>query len=341
MKTLKQLREESDVKFLDQVKKNDTLMFEGRTSAVKTASQTRSIPLPSEMPPMLLFKRVAYRMYPDKQVVALYYSKTVDKYLSVPFGPDGNLNLSESVIHQTEGATWDAIKGGAKGVVQGALKGAAVGSVVTHLPGIAAGATIGGTVGAYKGAKKALDKQKPNVAENFSSKLSTIRQQKLDENPIVRAIGGWALDKVVDYFSGGKGKDKEKEKESATTKTSSDYIREKPGMKGRSSWKQAGSADAAYQAKLKSATQKEIEASKQAKSVSENKISDIRKFVSEGSDTYDLSINGRSVTLNTSMAKRILEVYDSVNSKNKKIVETMLNEDLESFKKLINFSIKA
>ena len=227
--------------------------------------------------------------------------------------------------------------------MQGALKGAAVGSVVTHLPGIAAGATIGGTVGAYKCAKKALDKRKPNVAENFSSKLSTIRQQKLDENPIVRAIGGWALDKVVDYFSGGKGKDKdkEKEKESATTKTSSDYIREKPGMKGRSSWKQAGSADAAYQAKLKSATQKEIEASKQAKSVSENKISDIRKFVSEGSDTYDLSINGRSVTLNTSMAKRILEVYDSVNSKNKKIVETMLNEDLESFKKLINFSIKA
>jgi hypothetical protein len=41
------------------------------------------------------------------------------------------------------------------------------------------------------------------------------------------------------------------------------------------------------------------------------------------------------------MAKRILEVYDSVNTKNKKIVESMLNEDLESFKKLLNFSIKA
>ena len=54
----------------------------------------------------------------------------------------------------------------------------------------------------------------------------------------------------------------------------------------------------------------------------------------------DLSINGRTVTLNTGMAKRILEVYDSVNTKNKKIVESMLNEDLESFKKLLNFSIK-
>jgi hypothetical protein len=40
------------------------------------------------------------------------------------------------------------------------------------------------------------------------------------------------------------------------------------------------------------------------------------------------------------MAKRILEVYDSVNTKNKKIVEGMLNEDLESFKKLLNFSVR-
>ena len=76
------------------------------------------------------------------------------------------------------------------------------------------------------------------------------------------------------------------------------------------------------------------------KPVKENKIVDIRNMISEGTDNMDLEINGRTITLNTSMAKRILEVYDSVNTKNKKIVESMINEDLESFKKLLNFSIK-
>lgn len=305
-------------------------MLEGRGSVVKSAKETRSIPLPNQMPAMLLFRRVAYRLYPDKQVVALYYSKTVDKYLSVPFGPDGNLNLSESTIYNSmeeielaEGARWEAIKGGVKGAAQGAVKGAAVGSIVTHLPGIAAGAAIGGAVGAYKGAKRGYQKEKP-VSENM-----------------LRTFGGWALDKALGWMS-DKGKNKGKEKEpSATEKTSSEYIRQKPGLKGTSSWKQASSPDAAYQSRLKAATQKDIEASRQSRQVAENKISHIRRMVGEGVDSYDININGRTVTLNTSMAKRILEVYDSVNSKNKKIVENMLNEDLESFKKLINFSIKA
>ena len=73
----------------------------------------------------------------------------------------------------------------------------------------------------------------------------------------------------------------------------------------------------------------------------ENKISDIRNMLNEGIDTMDLSINGRTITLNNSMAKKIVRVYESVNTKNKKIVESMLNEDLDSFKKLLNFSIKA
>ena len=63
-------------------------------------------------------------------------------------------------------------------------------------------------------------------------------------------------------------------------------------------------------------------------------------MIDENVESIDLPINGREIKLNTSMAKRILEVYDSVNVKNKKIVEGMLNEDLESFKRLLNFSIR-
>ena len=80
---------------------------------------------------------------------------------------------------------------------------------------------------------------------------------------------------------------------------------------------------------------------KSLQQMKENKMSDIRKMVRENVEYKDFYINGRPVTLNTSMAKRILEVYDSVNATNKKLVEGMLNEDMESFKKLLNFSIKA
>ena len=101
--------------------------------------------------------------------------------------------------------------------------------------------------------------------------------------------------------------------------------------KTASTWEHRPTSDPVYQSKLKQASIAPIK---------ENKISDIRSMIKEGVDNMDLSINGRSITLNTSMAKRILEVYDSVNTKNKKIVEGMLNEDLESFKKLLNFSIR-
>ena len=40
----------------------------------------------NDPPFVLVLKRRAIRMYPDKTKVALYYSKTLDKYFSVPYG---------------------------------------------------------------------------------------------------------------------------------------------------------------------------------------------------------------------------------------------------------------
>ena len=137
------------------------------------------------------------------------------------------------------------------------------------------------------------------------------------------ALAGAAGGAAASAVSGG---DK-----SSSEKISTGIIRDKPTGKEYSSWETRPGSDPVYKAKMKKAS---------LAPVSENKIIDIRTMVNEGVDNMDLSINGRQVTLNTSMAKRILEVYDSVNTKNKKIVEGMLNEDLESFKKLLNFSIR-
>ena len=487
MKTIKQIREEYDTIQLNQVHDvPDELMLEGRESVVKHSG--KAVPSPANMPAMLLFRRVQYRSFPGNQTVALYYSKMVNKYLSVPFGPEGNLNLSEAVIHDTldEGILKTVAKT-VGGALSGAAKGAAMG-LPAHFPGIAAGAAIGGTLGAIKGAKKALQKEKEsnmkedwsdakykspsggltqagvdaynrqtgghlktavttkpsklkkgskaanrrksfcarmggmkkrltsaktardpdsrinkalrkwNCEESFRQKLAEKRQlreeQQVDENlglamNVLRGIGPTALKygrqavqagknligkvkkpatsaapsgtptpptpkapKVPKKGGGGKGGNspaiaidptelakaiKDGNKPSASSAVSdaitphkADLVSAKKEPQMSSSFKMGKDSDEVFASRYKrSLLQKE------------NKISDIQNMLNEGIDNMDLSINGRTITLNNSMAKKIVRVYESVNAKNKKIVENMLNEDLDSFKKLLNFSIKA
>jgi hypothetical protein len=302
MKTLKQIREEYDSRFVPQVDNlPEELMFEERMK--------NSLPSYAQMPTLLVFRRVSYRSYPKGQVVALYYSKIVDKYLSIPFGPDGNLNLSEARVvedwketisdigksmpgYEDKEASKAAWKKGdylgaaghqAKALGKAAATGAAVSiggyALARGGLGLASRAARGGGVGsAIKSGLKGLGKFAKSAA-----------------------------DKAIEA-------NKQKEADLSHTTTAPSHL-DQAHAKVSSTWK--------------------------PKVTNENKIADIRQMVLEGVDTKSLSINGRQVTLNTTMAKRILEVYDSVNTKNKKIVESMLNEDLESFKKLLNFSIKA
>ncbi len=422
MKTLKQIREEYNNQVLDQINQvSDEIMLEGRETAAMKPSP-KNVPGPSEMPSMLLFRRVAYRAYPGRQVVALYYSKLVNKYLSVPFGPDGNLNLSETDLLDG-GVIGDTLKGAAKGALVGHVAGTAAGLA----PGAIAGTVAGAAIGGYKAAKKSMKKaevkedwqdvnrkdktdglsqkavnayrrenpgsklqtavteknpsgkraarrksfcsrmggmkkrltsaktardpdsrinkalRRWNCEESFKVKLNEKRQERLEENPIVmgalRAAGGALVNKALSYLTGGKD-----DKKTATTAKKDDTFTpvkassyHKQATKAKSTWQSAKPSDATFQSKQKAALSKEISSTKP---MAENKISDIRQMVNEGNKRLDMEINGRSIHINTSMAKRILEVYDSVNTKNKKIVESMLNEDLESFKKLLNFSIK-
>jgi len=487
MKTIKQIREEYDNTVLNQVHDApDELMLEGReSSAIKPMAKT--VPATGDMPTMLMFRRVAYRLYPNKQVVALYYSKFVNKYLSIPFGPDGNLNLSEAVVHDEleleEGALGDIARNAVAGHIVGATAG---------LPGAVAGTVIGAGVGAYKAYKKSKEKKamkedwsdakyknpeggltkagvmryrrenpgsklqtavttKPsklkkgskaanrrksfcarmggmkkrltsaktardpdsrinkalrkwNCEESFRQKLNEKRQlrehQQIDEfattlgrmalsagageaivaggKEIIKrapAVAGKAKDivsRLVSRFRKGGGKQTPRDPSAMTksgkspkpkpgadvpvspsvrvpasaeppssplsdndpaiTRRKPELINPKSGMKSKSS------REFAPHSSLTPTQQSKYTANILAK---ENKISDIQNMINEGNETMDLSINGRTVTLNNSMAKKIIRVYESVNTKNKKIVESMLNEDLDSFKKLINFSIKA
>jgi len=313
MKTLKQIREEYNSKSSTQVE----------NLPEEVLLEKNVIPSTKEMPSLLIFRRVSFRSYPKGQVVALYYSRTMDKYLSVPIGPGGNINLSESVVTDTlDEACWDNYK--------------------------------------QEGMKKKGNKMVPNcvpVEEQGSSatryterptyeeKVASLRAKKMEEglgDAVSGAIGGYMRGGLKGALKGGlkgllksksdddKGSSKEKgDFDTADMKSSSE--KSKAVARTHSSWENRASSDPVYQSKAKRAAIAPIH---------ENKITDIRAMIKEGIDNMDLSINGRTITLNTSMAKRILEVYDSVNTKNKKIVEGMLNEDLESFKKLLNFSVR-
>jgi hypothetical protein len=185
--------------------------------------------------------------------------------------------------------------------------------------------------------------------EKFKGRLLKLREQRLNENPLARiggTIASWAAKKAI---GAALGTDDNKQNEpSASEKISAEKKlggkRQTSPVKTKSSWNTSrSSSDAVAQSKLRTAdlkTAKQITTPQQTQKVQENKIIDIRKMIKENVDNMNLHINGRQITLNTTMAKRILEVYDSVNTKNKKIVEGMLNEDLESFKKLLNFSIR-
>ena len=424
MKTIKQLREEYDNIVLDEMHfASDEVMLEGReSSAIK--SSDRATPSPSSMPAMLLFRRIAYRQYPNKQVVALYYSKLVNKYLSIPFGPDGNLNLSEAVVLDSidEGVLSTIAKPAIAGHIAGTALGGVPGAVVGTLGGLAYGAgkaiknarkdkankmdkkleesevwtrkegqnpegglnrrgveaynrkhgahlqtavttkpsklkkgskaanrrksfcaRMGGMKKRLTSAKTARDPdsrinkalRKWNCEESFKAKLQEKRQQKLDEN-VLTDIGSALISGAGNLAKKVLGPGEKTD--SAWEKHKGQLVRAKPQSKATSSWKSAKPSDATFDSKYRESIRKGFD---KPAAVSENKIADIQNMLNEGVETMDLSINGRTVTLNNSMAKKIIRVYESVNTKNKKIVESMLNEDLDSFKKLLNFSIKA
>jgi hypothetical protein len=293
MKTLKQLREEYDSRFVPPMEISEELMLESSSPTLdmdkqgneKVRSRNLSVnPIPSnrQMPALLIFRRMTWKTYPGKQVVALYYSKLVDKYLSIPFGPTGNLNISESRVYDTLEEMQQSLDENLLGAA-GTLARAAAGNYI----------------------KNKLTGSGNNSGSGDDKKVEV----KVSNGSGPKLIGG---------YKDGKG----------------------PQMlkKGDTFSKGVNKGDAAFQSKLKSATMKDMQAQK--KSVAENKVSDLRKMVREGIETKDLQINGRTVELNRNMAKRIIEVYDSVNVINKRKIEGMLNEDVESFKKLLHFSIK-
>lgn len=76
------------------------------------------------------------------------------------------------------------------------------------------------------------------------------------------------------------------------------------------------------------------------KQQNESNLSTIKNMVENKIPSAELSFDDRSVTINNRIAKKLINIYESLNKENRKKVEQMLNEDISSYKKLINFAIR-
>jgi hypothetical protein len=54
-------------------------------------------PSDSELPPVIILKRKAIRVYPDHQKVALYYAQSIDRYVSIPYGGNHVMAVNEEM----------------------------------------------------------------------------------------------------------------------------------------------------------------------------------------------------------------------------------------------------
>ena len=72
----------------------------------------------------------------------------------------------------------------------------------------------------------------------------------------------------------------------------------------------------------------------------ESVITTLKSMVEENVSEMQLNISESSIKINTTIAKKVVDVYESLNKDNKKKMEDMLGESVDSFKKILSFSVR-
>ena len=83
-----------------------------------------------------------------------------------------------------------------------------------------------------------------------------------------------------------------------------------------------------------------MQANKKALETNESVLSTIKDMVDNGITEQTVTINEQEININNTVAKKIMLIYESVNSTNKKKMEKMLNESAASFNKVLTFAIR-
>ena len=85
---------------------------------------------------------------------------------------------------------------------------------------------------------------------------------------------------------------------------------------------------------------RQMQMQKLQKTQKESVITTLKSMINENVSEMQLNISESSIKINTTMAKKVVDVYESLNKDNKKKMEDMLSESVDSFKKILSFSVR-
>jgi hypothetical protein len=74
--------------------------------------------------------------------------------------------------------------------------------------------------------------------------------------------------------------------------------------------------------------------------VAEDNTTNIEKLQTINEECELMFEDGNKYSINSTVANKIVNVYEAMNKKNKKKMEKMLNESVESFNKVMNFAVR-
>jgi hypothetical protein len=222
--------------------------------------------------------------------------------------------------------------------------------------------------------KKIKDRFRAKAVEKAVTARNAARAAKkttLEENPIgaaLRAAGPWIAKKTGQAFSKGTKATKGSGKGAGKGKASKGRMglagtigagigAAAGGGGGSGSGSNASNTSSAVNHKfsLKPSTSSSVKDTsikstrdererqanlKMALRTESNVLNTIKSIVENDISEQTIRFNKNEITINNTVAKKLLNVYESVNKTNKKKMEQMLNESATSFNKILTFAVR-
>lgn len=286
----------------------------------------KKYPSDRDIPTIIVLKRKAIRVFPDNQKIALYYSQALDKYVSVPFSPKDEalgIHMSEQkkilkkvITEETQElpvpfSPRDSFRKNLTELREEKLNEAP--------PVLGAAVVAGLRAAAASGAAKTVVKYGKRIVRKAISGAKNLAS------------------KAAGAIAGAAASDDEKKSESKPEKKSggSDYEFTKAGRASHNvSSPQRATADL-------SSVHSERQRNKAAwKNIQESNFNIIKSIAQNKEASGTIVFGEKTISINNRIAKRIMNLYESLNVENKKKTRAMLNESAESFKKIVNFAVR-
>jgi hypothetical protein len=176
---------------------------------------------------------------------------------------------------------------------------------------------------------------------NSSYVLSTGANPELGKSTLFKSGSGFS--NTTDAEKATQERTRQAQVKALATEQNSSYVLStgkdpKFGLKTRTS---SSSTDKGRRRNL-TATQRRIETQqyKALTATNESVIDTIKNMVTNNIQETKLSFNEQEITINNTVAKKLLTVYESINKTNKKKMEQMLNENATSFNKVLMFAVR-